>query len=82
MSPDPVDATVEPEEQVEPVGHVRVVYLGPVAPHWDVQSDFGRPSWSTPSGTAPSPAWSCCRPTTRSSAATANGSCATPSGRT
>jgi hypothetical protein len=24
-----------------PVGHVRVVYLGPVAPHWDLQSDFG-----------------------------------------
>ena len=28
---------------VEPVGHVRVVYLGPVAPHWEVQSDFGDP---------------------------------------
>lgn len=25
----------------EPQGHVRIVYLGPVAPHWDVQSDFG-----------------------------------------
>ena len=24
-----------------PRGHVRVVYLGPVAPHWDLQSDFG-----------------------------------------
>ena len=22
-------------------GHVRVVYLGPVAPHWEVQSDYG-----------------------------------------
>ena len=22
-------------------GHVRVVYLGPVAPHWDVQRIFG-----------------------------------------
>ena len=22
-------------------GHVRVTYLGPVAPHWEVQSDFG-----------------------------------------
>src|ERR1700730_7062275 len=32
------------EEQVAPQpprGHVRIVYLGPVAPHWDVQSDFG-----------------------------------------
>lgn len=24
-----------------PRGHVRVVYLGPVAPHWDVTSDYG-----------------------------------------
>ena len=22
-------------------GHVRVVYLGPVAPHWEVESNFG-----------------------------------------
>lgn len=26
-----------------PVGHARVVYLGPVAPHWEVQSDYGDP---------------------------------------
>jgi hypothetical protein len=24
-----------------PRAHARVVYLGPVAPHWEVQSDFG-----------------------------------------
>ena len=24
-----------------PRGHVRVVYLGPVAPHWEIQSEFG-----------------------------------------
>lgn len=24
-----------------PRAHARVVYLGPVAPHWDVVSDFG-----------------------------------------
>lgn len=24
-----------------PVGHIRVVYLGPVAPHWELRSDFG-----------------------------------------
>ncbi len=24
-----------------PRGHVRVVYLGPVAPHWEVESEFG-----------------------------------------
>jgi hypothetical protein len=30
------------EEQPQPPsGHVRVVYLGPVAPHWRVDSDFG-----------------------------------------
>jgi hypothetical protein len=41
MASDPTDLTTEPEEPVEPIGHVRIVYLGPVAPHWDVQSDFG-----------------------------------------
>ncbi|HWD25079.1 MAG TPA: hypothetical protein VG368_06415 [Acidimicrobiales bacterium] len=30
------DAPAEP-----PRGHVRVVYLGPVAPHWEVESEFG-----------------------------------------
>lgn len=24
-----------------PVGHARIVYLGPVAPHWEVRFDFG-----------------------------------------
>jgi hypothetical protein len=33
--------TDTPEEPQPPRGHVRVIYLGPVAPHWDVQSDFG-----------------------------------------
>ncbi|MDA8063680.1 MAG: hypothetical protein M0T80_14840 [Actinomycetota bacterium] len=28
-------------DQAPPRGHVRVVYLGPVAPHWRVDSDFG-----------------------------------------
>ena len=32
MSDTPIEA---------PKGHVRIVYLGPVAPHWEVQSDFG-----------------------------------------
>ena len=32
----------QPEEQPQPPrGHVRIVYLGPVAPHWRVDSDFG-----------------------------------------
>ncbi len=29
------------EHDAPPRGHVRVVYLGPVAPHWRVDSDFG-----------------------------------------
>lgn len=28
-------------ENTEPRGHLRVIYRGPVAPHWDVQSTFG-----------------------------------------
>ena len=28
-------------EQQPPRGHVKVVYLGPVAPHWEIRSDFG-----------------------------------------
>jgi hypothetical protein len=31
----------EVTEPFEPVGHVRIVYLGPVAPHWEIQSDWG-----------------------------------------
>ena len=33
--------SIPAEEQAPPRGHVRVVYLGPVAPHWRVDSDFG-----------------------------------------
>lgn len=29
------------ESEAPPRGHVRIVYLGPVAPHWRVDSDFG-----------------------------------------
>ncbi len=36
------DAQVGEAEQTEPpVGHVKMVYLGPVAPHWEIRSDFG-----------------------------------------
>ena len=35
------DVDVEAGEQEPPVGHVRMVYLGPVAPHWEIRSDFG-----------------------------------------
>ena len=33
-----MDTNLEPQP---PVGNVMVVYLGPVAPHWDVRSTFG-----------------------------------------
>jgi hypothetical protein len=36
-----VDELETPEEPQPPRGHVRVVYLGPVAPHWEVQSNYG-----------------------------------------
>ena len=29
------------EEEIPPQGHVKVVYLGPVAPHWEVHGIFG-----------------------------------------
>ena len=31
-----IDPTPEP-----PRAHARIVYLGPVAPHWEIYSDFG-----------------------------------------
>ena len=39
--PGVVSQQAEVEHNEPPRGHVRVVYLGPVAPHWEVQSDFG-----------------------------------------
>ncbi|MCL4445797.1 MAG: hypothetical protein M1134_02815 [Actinobacteria bacterium] len=37
------DSSTEEFEPREPLGRVRVVYLGPVAPHWDVVSESGPP---------------------------------------
>jgi hypothetical protein len=31
----------ELEQPQPPQGHVRIVYLGPLAPHWEVQGVFG-----------------------------------------
>jgi len=36
--PEDVEEQIQPEP---PIGQVRVVYLGPVAPHWDVQAVAG-----------------------------------------
>jgi hypothetical protein len=33
--------TPETTEVVDPVGHVQVIYLGPVAPHWECRMVFG-----------------------------------------
>ena len=35
------DVAEEALEEVPPVGKVTVVYLGPVAPHWEVRGDYG-----------------------------------------
>ncbi len=32
---------VEPEEDLPPVAGATIVYLGPVAPHWDIRRTFG-----------------------------------------
>ena len=36
---DPVET--ETQETQEPVGHVKISYLGPVSPHWDVKGILG-----------------------------------------
>ncbi len=33
--------STEPVVPVDPVGHVQVVYLGPIAPHWECRMVFG-----------------------------------------
>jgi hypothetical protein len=35
------DAMATEEERLPPLAHATVVYMGPVAPHWEVRSDFG-----------------------------------------
>ncbi len=32
---------LEEEEQLPPQGHVKIVYLGPVAPHWEIHEVLG-----------------------------------------
>jgi len=34
-------SAMESSEIQPPRGHARIVYLGPVAPHWEVESEFG-----------------------------------------
>jgi hypothetical protein len=35
------DFVNEDGESEPPRGHAKIVYLGPVAPHWEIRSDFG-----------------------------------------
>lgn len=32
---------VAPEHTEPPIAHARVVYQGPVAPHWEIESEWG-----------------------------------------
>ena len=32
-------------ENEPPKGHVKMVYMGPVAPHWDMRSDLAIKKW-------------------------------------
>jgi hypothetical protein len=34
----------EYQDDLPPVGHARIVYMGPVAPHWEVYADYGDPN--------------------------------------
>jgi len=34
---------ISPEATEPPRGHVKMVYLGPEAPHWEIRSEFGDP---------------------------------------
>ena len=29
------------DEQEPPVGNIKMVYMGPVSPHWEIRSDYG-----------------------------------------
>ena len=80
MSPDTEEEVVEEGEPVEPIGHVRVVYLGPVAPHWEVQSDYGPPEVIEQFRERVLARLVLLPRTTPSSGATASGWCVTPNG--
>lgn len=38
------DFSTDSQEQAPPEGNVKVIYLGPVSPHWEFRSDFGERS--------------------------------------
>jgi hypothetical protein len=34
-------STLPTEPSEPPRGHARIIYLGPVSPHWEIESEFG-----------------------------------------
>ena len=61
-----------------PRGHARVVYLGPVSPHWEIFGDWGDRTMLDEFRARALARLVLLPATTRSSAATASGSTATP----
>ena len=35
--------SAEAPPEVQPIGNLTIVYLGPVAPHWEIHTGFGDP---------------------------------------
>ena len=70
------------QQSQPPRGHVSVVYLGPVAPHWRVDSDYGDRNLIEEFRQRALARLLLLPPHDPSSGATASGSCATPSART
>ena len=35
---------LQTEDNVPPQGNVKIIYTGPVAPHWDIRSTYGDPA--------------------------------------
>jgi hypothetical protein len=70
------------EEPQPPQGHIRVVYLGPVAPHWEVQSNYGDPAVIDPFRDRTLARLTLLPPTIPNSDATVSASSATPSAST
>ena len=35
------DSAVDEEEVQPPIAGAKIIYLGPVAPHWEIRHDFG-----------------------------------------
>ena len=65
-----------------PRAHVRIVFLGPVSPHWDVVGDYGDRTLVEEFRSRALAASCCFRTTIPSSSATVSASCVTPNAKT